>query len=174
MQDYGDDLLEATTAISRLTRMLRRGKLSERACAEAGITLDRLGLQILGLVRKAEQPPSVKELAEAMQVEGPHATRQVQRLVGRGLAEKTVDPEDRRVARITLTPEGIELIDRYHAVIKSWMREAVSGWPAEDRRQVCTLVTRWVDDIEAYFDKLDAQPAPRAGHADTPGQQPTG
>jgi DNA-binding MarR family transcriptional regulator len=172
VDDYGDDLLEATTSISRLTRMLRRAKLSERACIEAGITLDRIGLQILGLVRKADQPLSVKELAEAMQVEGPHATRQVQRLVGRGLVEKTIDPDDRRVARLTLTPEGIELIDRYHAVIKNWMREAVADWPAEDARQVCTLVTRWVDDIETYFDKLDAQPFP--GRPGPPGQHPTG
>jgi DNA-binding MarR family transcriptional regulator len=161
VQDYGDDLLEATASISRLTRMLRRTRVYERACLEAGITLDRIGLQILGLVRKAEQPPSLKELAEAMQVEGPHATRQVQRLVARGLVEKTVDPEDRRVARITLTPQGTDLIDRYHAVIKSWMREAVADWPAEDRKQVCTLVNRWVDDIEAYFDKVEAQPFPR-------------
>ena len=65
--------------------MLRRARLYERASAEAGIVLDRIGLQILGHVRKAEQPPSVKELAEAMQVEGPHATRQVQKLVARVL-----------------------------------------------------------------------------------------
>lgn len=162
MQDYGDELLDATTSISRLTRMLRRAKLSERACAEAGIVLDRIGLQILGHVRKADQPPSVKELAEAMQVEGPHATRQVQRLVARGLLEKNADPGDRRVARLALTAEGVELIDRYHAVIKGWMRDAVDGWPAEDKQQVCRLITRWVDDIETYFDKLDAQPFPRA------------
>lgn len=162
MQDYGDELLDATTSISRLTRMLRRSKLAERACAEAGIVLDRIGLQILGHVRKAEQPPSVKELAEAMQVEGPHATRQVQRLVARGLLEKNVDPDDRRVARLALTAEGVELIDRYHAVIKGWMRDAVADWPAEDKKQVCRLVTRWVDDIETYFDELDDQPFPRA------------
>jgi DNA-binding MarR family transcriptional regulator len=162
VEDYGDDLLEATTSISRLTRMLRRTRVYERACVEAGITMDRIGLQILGHVRKAEQPLNVKEIAEAMQVEGPHATRQVQRLVARGLAEKTVDPDDRRVARIALTPEGIDLIDRYHAVIKSWMREAVADWPAEDRQQVCTLIKRWVDDIEGYFDKLEAQPFPPA------------
>jgi DNA-binding MarR family transcriptional regulator len=163
VHDYGDELLDATSSISRLTRMLRRSKLSERACAEAGIVLDRIGLQILGHVRKAEQPPSVKELAEAMQVEGPHATRQVQRLVARGLLEKNVDPADRRVARLALTPEGVELIERYHAVIKGWMRDAVAAWPAEDKQQVCTLITRWVDDIETYFDKLDTQPFPRAG-----------
>ena len=166
MQDYGDDLLEATTSISRLTRMLRRTRVYERACIEAGIALDRIGLQILGLVRKAEQPPSVKELAEAMQVEGPHATRQVQRLVSRGLVEKTVDPDDRRVARLALTPEGIDLIDRYHAVIKSWMREAVADWPGEDRQQVCALINRWVDDIEAYFDRLEAKPIPGTGVPD--------
>jgi DNA-binding MarR family transcriptional regulator len=161
VKDYGDELLDAMTSISRLTRMLRRPKLSERACAEAGITLDRIGLQILGHVRKAEQPPSVKELAESMQVEGPHATRQVHRLVTRGLIEKTVDPDDRRVARLTLTAEGLELIDRYHAVIKGWMRDAVADWPAEDQRQVCTLVKHWVDDIETYFDELDSRPFPR-------------
>ncbi len=168
MPDYGDELLDATTSISRLTRMLRRARLYERASAEAGIVLDRIGLQILGHVRKAEQPPSVKELAEAMQVEGPHATRQVQKLVARGLLEKTVDPADRRVARLALTAEGTQLVDRYHAVVKGWMRDAVADWPAEDKQQVCTLVKRWVDDIETYFDKLDAQPFPPVRDASTP------
>jgi DNA-binding MarR family transcriptional regulator len=162
VEDYGDELLDATASISRLTRMLRRSRLYERASAEAGIVLDRIGVQILGHVSKAEQPLSVKELAETMQVEGPHATRQVQRLVARGLLEKTVDPADRRVARLALTPEGSELINRYHAVVKGWMRDAVADWPAEDKQQVCRLITRWVDDIETYFDKLDAQPFPKA------------
>jgi DNA-binding MarR family transcriptional regulator len=166
--DYGDELLDATTSISRLSRMLRRARLYERACAEAGIVLDRVGLQILGHVRKAEQPPSVKELAEAMQVEGPHATRQVQKLVARGLLEKTVDPSDRRVARLALTAEGTELVDRYHAVVRGWMRDAVADWPAEDKRQVCTLIKRWVDDIETYFDRLDTQPFPPVRGTSTP------
>jgi hypothetical protein len=33
---------------------------------------------------------------------------------------------------------------------------------------------RWVDDIEAHFDRLDAQPFPRAGRATAPAQQPAG
>jgi DNA-binding MarR family transcriptional regulator len=161
VHDDGDDLLEAAGSMSRLARMFKRTRVYERACLEAGITVDRVGVQVLSLVSKAEEPPSLKELAEAMQVEGPHATRQVQRLVARGLVEKTVDPGDRRVARITLTPAGAEVIDRYHAVLKDWMRAAVAHWPADDRRQVCTLVMRWADDIESYFDALDEQPLPR-------------
>ena len=161
MQDHGDDLLDTTSSISRLNRMLRHTRVYERACLEAGIPPDRIGLQVLGLVRKAEEPLSLKELAEAMQVEGPHATRQVQRLVARGLIEKTVDPQDRRVARITLTAEGLDMIDRYHAVVKRWMRDAVADWPAEERQQVCTLIRRWVDDIEEHFEKIMTQPLPR-------------
>lgn len=160
MPDTSDDLLEAVSSVSRLTRTLRRSGLYERASIQAGIALDRTGLQILGIIRKAEQPMNVKEIAEAMQVEGPHATRQIHKLVLRGLAKKTIDPDDRRVARIELTPEGTELVDRYHAVIKGWMREAVSDWSPEDRQLVCKLVSRWADDIEAYFDKLEHQPIP--------------
>jgi hypothetical protein len=52
------------------------------------------------------------------------------------------------------------MIDRYHAVIKGWMRDAVADWPTEDQRQVCRLVKRWVDDIETYFDELDSRPFP--------------
>jgi DNA-binding MarR family transcriptional regulator len=167
--DTSEDLLEAVSSVSRLTRTLRRSGLYERASVEAGIALDRTALQILGIIRKAEEPMNVKEIAEAMQVEGPHATRQVHKLVMRGLATKTIDPDDRRVARIELTPEGIELVDRYHAVIKRWMREAVAHWPHDERQLVCRLINRWVDDIEAYFDKLDAQPIPRSTAA---AQQP--
>lgn len=161
MADTSDDLLEAVSSVSRLTRTLRRSGLYERASIQAGIALDRTSLQILGIIRKAEEPLNVKEIAEAMQVEGPHATRQIHKLVLRGLAKKTIDPDDRRVARIELTPKGTELVDRYHAVIKGWIREAVSDWSPEDRQLVCKLINRWADDIEAYFDKLDGQPLPR-------------
>lgn len=159
MPDTSDDLLEAVSSISRLTRTLKRSGLYERASIEAGIALDRTGLQILGIIRKADEPMNVKEIAEAMQVEGPHATRQIHKLVMRGLATKTMDSADRRVARIELTPEGIELVDRYHAVIKSWMREAVAHWPEDERLLVCKLINRWVDDIEVYFDKLERESA---------------
>jgi DNA-binding MarR family transcriptional regulator len=159
--DTSDDLLEAVSSVSRLTRTLKRSGLYERASIEAGIALDRTGLQILGIIRKAEEPLNVKEIAEAMQVEGPHATRQIHKLVTRGLATKTMDPDDRRVARIELTPEGTELVDRYHAVIKGWMREAVAHWPADERQLVCRMINRWADDIESYFDKLERQPLPR-------------
>lgn len=156
----GVDYVGVLSSCSRLIRTMQRPALAELARKEAGIALERPAIQILGVLKKSEHALSVKEVAEALQVEGPHVTRHLQKLAQRGLVEKTVDPHDRRVARLELTAEGTDLIDRYHEVLRRWVREAMSDWPEAERKRLCQLLDQLVTDVTTYADQLIADDTP--------------
>lgn len=47
-----------------------------------------------------------RQLAEAMQIEGPTLTRHLDRMESRALIERSRDPSDRRMLRVTATRKG--------------------------------------------------------------------
>ena len=63
-----------------------------------------------------EPPPSQRELADAVGIEGPTLVRHLDRLADDGLIERRRDGGDRRITRIHLTPAGVALLDRLTAV----------------------------------------------------------
>jgi MarR family transcriptional regulator for hemolysin len=49
---------------------------------------------------------SQRQLAEGLGIEGPTLTHHLDRLAADGLALRVRDPQDRRISRVELTPEG--------------------------------------------------------------------
>jgi DNA-binding MarR family transcriptional regulator len=88
--------------VARLSRRLRQeaneGATPSQLAALA--TVDRHGAMTLG------------ELADHERVRPPTMTRIVAGLEEGGLLRRAIDPSDRRVARMTLTPEGERLLAR--------------------------------------------------------------
>ena len=88
--------------IARLSRRLRQeaneGATPSQLAALA--TVDRHGAMTLG------------ELAAHERVRPPTMTRIVAGLEESGLLQREVDPSDRRVARMTITPDGARLLAR--------------------------------------------------------------
>jgi len=63
-------------------------------------------------------PARIGELREGVLLSQPALSRMVDRLVGRGLVERTADPDDGRAVRVQLTEAGAELqrrVGRAHA-----------------------------------------------------------
>jgi DNA-binding MarR family transcriptional regulator len=58
------------------------------------------------LVLLADGPKTLRDIAEATGVDAPYATVIVDKLVSRGLAERTVHPDDLRRKLVTLTAAG--------------------------------------------------------------------
>jgi DNA-binding MarR family transcriptional regulator len=57
------------------------------------------------------------EIGERLITRDPDVTRLLERLVRRGLARRDVDPADRRVARIRITPPGRAVLRRLDPVV---------------------------------------------------------
>jgi DNA-binding MarR family transcriptional regulator len=158
-----DDMLtELVPHLTRLSTVLGRGELYERAVAATGLPLERPAMTILVILHGADEPLRIGQIAGQMQVAGPHATRHVQTLERRGLTERVVDPHDQRARLITLTAKGRRITGRYLTVIHGWFTDALAGWTASDRRDLTRLIGRLVDDLAARL-AADEDPATGRG-----------
>lgn len=69
--------------------------------------------QLLLAVRghPGEKPPSITEIADYLLVKHHSAVELATRVEQAGLVNRSVDPDDQRVVRVTLTPRGREIIE---------------------------------------------------------------
>ena len=94
--------------------------------------------QLKTLLLLAEHPEtlSVKDVAERLGISLPTASRAVDSLVRRRLAERAEDPVDRRMKRVRLSRKGERLMERLVAArIRSFER-LLDGFTATERRKL--------------------------------------
>ncbi|SDP94916.1 MarR family winged helix-turn-helix transcriptional regulator [Lentzea jiangxiensis] len=96
--------------------------------------------QALWAIDPAEQPPSMKVMAERLYCNAPNLTFMSNQLVDRGLVERAVDPADRRSRVLVLTAKGRRVRDEV-------LRAALENTPlgaltADELRQLTALLNR--------------------------------
>jgi DNA-binding MarR family transcriptional regulator len=147
----GSDLRSVLPRLMQLGNLMNRSGLGERAMKQAGADLDRPGLSIILALHMAGKAMRVGEIADRMQVAGPHVTRHLHVLERRRLVHGLADPDDRRARLVELTPDGAELADRYVTTLLGWFGEALSGWSSKDRQAFYDLLLRFTDDLAAFL-----------------------
>ncbi|WP_217168021.1 MarR family winged helix-turn-helix transcriptional regulator [Streptomyces sp. AC512_CC834] len=151
------DLLAVLPRLTQLSAAFTKGRLTERATDAAGLALDRPAMGVLLALRTADAPLRIGEIADRMQVVGPHVTRQVQALEKRGLVRRVADPHDRRASLIEPTEAGTEAANRYVTSLLGWFAEALADWPQQDRDDLTRLLTRLADDVTARLARFDTE-----------------
>jgi len=123
----GDEQLrlaaELRLAVTRLARVLRQR-------AEVGVTPSMLSA-LTSIERLG--PVTLGKLAAAEQVQPPSMTAIVARLEESGMVVRETDPEDRRVARVRVSPDGKRLLDRTRSRKTAYLARALRTLSAEDR-----------------------------------------
>ena len=147
----GSDLRSVLPRLMQLGTLLNRSGLGERAMKRVGADLDRPGLSIILALHMGGKAMRVGEIADRMQVAGPHVTRHLHVLERRRLVRGLADPDDRRARLVELTPDGAELADRYVTTLLGWFGEALSGWSPKDRQAFYDLLLRFTDDLAAFL-----------------------
>jgi DNA-binding MarR family transcriptional regulator len=89
----------------------------------------------LWVVNPAEPPPSMKVMAERLYCNAPNLTFVADQLVSRGLAERSIDPSDRRSRVLVLTGEGVRVREE---VMRATLER--SPFTNLDEEQLATLV----------------------------------
>jgi DNA-binding MarR family transcriptional regulator len=115
--------------VDRLVALYRRAGRSLRAQDPAnwaaGVTMPQL--RVLFYIGRIGPVP-VGQIAAGLGIAQPSATETIDKLVSKGLIERTADPSDRRVVLSALTEAGKEMIDRpwetRRAVLASALRDA--------------------------------------------------
>ncbi|MFX0538404.1 MarR family winged helix-turn-helix transcriptional regulator [Ornithinimicrobium sp. Y1847] len=93
------------------------------------------------LARLTTGPHTSGELATIEQVSAPTMSRAVGQLVDLGLIERSADEHDGRLVRLSLTPQGSDLVTSERARRDAWMTERLEGLSAEERDLLARATT---------------------------------
>lgn len=136
--------------------------------AEAGVDIDPVDLPplyMLGL----EGPARSSDLAAALRISRPTATKQLNRLAAAGFVERIPDPSDRRASIVRLTARGAEVHSRLVAQGVVMVTDALIGWSESETKTFAAQLARFVRALGAT-DSPGAAPDP--GVAPDPGAAP--
>jgi DNA-binding MarR family transcriptional regulator len=93
----------------------------------SGGTLAAQQIKLLLLIARPGHRYRVMDIAAFLGVTNAAASRAVDRLVQRGLVDRTISPDDRRAVDLALTPSGRDLLDRFGEVRNERMLEVLGG-----------------------------------------------
>jgi DNA-binding MarR family transcriptional regulator len=125
----------APEALAARLRLVN-ARLARRVRREALGTGDDLTASRLSALATIEDcgPITLGELAALEQVQPPSMTRIVGRLEEHGLAEREVDPRDRRVARVQITEAGRNVLARSRTRKTAFLARRVGRLSPHERR----------------------------------------
>ena len=147
------------TELSRHARLLKGLASHMSGWAPPGLDWATFGL-LMTLVQCG--PRRQGELAGLALLDPSTVSRHVGQLVKAGLVERRPDPEDGRAVQLVASARGEELAAEMHRRRQQILRQAMSGWDADDIRRLTELFGRLNDDLDAYRPHL-ARLTPRQG-----------
>lgn len=147
--DAGSDDAELAELAARLRLVVAR--LHRRARTEAITEGDDVSASRLAALATIEKhgPLTLGELAAEEQVQPPSMTRIVARLEEQELVAREVDPADRRVSRVVVTPAGAELLALTRTRRTAFLAQRVGRFSEPERRTLADalpLLERILDD----------------------------
>lgn len=148
---HGTDVVDAVLAASRALVAV-----SARSIADAGeVTLPQYRM----LVALADGPTNLSSLADALDVAPSTAARMVDRLVGAGLAERSVPPENRRETRLALTPAGRRTVDAVTARRRRDIAAVLERMPPAERDRLARAMGAFAAAADGLWPGATASPA---------------
>lgn len=130
---------EFASLVIASTRSPRQRERLQRAL---GLTVSETNLGALRLIER-HGPIAVSDVARRLEIDQSNASRQVRALEEQGLVTRAIDPDDRRVARLAITPAGTKVLTRVRAVALNDYAVALDDWSARDRSQLAELLDRF-------------------------------
>jgi DNA-binding MarR family transcriptional regulator len=116
-------------------------ELLERALSESSdeqLVLSQV--KLLLLVGRPGQRFKVTDVADFLGVTNAAASRAIDRLVQRGLIDRTVSKEDRRAVDLKLTPESEALLAKFEDVRNRELLKVLGDFPSDDLRAAVSLL----------------------------------
>jgi DNA-binding MarR family transcriptional regulator len=102
-------------------------------------------LRLLEALSAASGPLSISEIAEAIGVDQPRASRLVQLAVDRRLVRREADPDDARRTRIVLTDDGAKVVQGFRGDRREAVAQALAGFTEGERTDLARLLTKLAD-----------------------------
>lgn len=120
-----------------------RGAPSWAAGAPHGRLSGPARLRLLEALVAASEPLTVSELAEAIGVDQPRASRLVQQGVDHELVRREADPDDARRTRIVLTDAGVALVRGFRGERRGAVEAALTDFTDAERAELARLLSKF-------------------------------
>lgn len=101
---------------------------------------------LLGIVFERKEGISPSEIAEILGVKAPHVTSMMVRLKKKGLAQDSVNAEDRRHKSIVLTSEGKTFVPKVERVLRDSMRHLIKDASIKDMLAYVAVLSSIVEN----------------------------
>ena len=108
----------------------------------ARVPITGAGLTALRGIER-DGPIAVSALAAKVRVDLSTMSRQLRPLEAAGLVARASDPNDGRVARITVTEKGRAVLERVDEAVLEDFDAALADWSGADRAQLAALLHRF-------------------------------
>lgn len=102
-------------------------------------------LRLLEALAAASHPLSVGEIADAVGVDQPRASRLVQQAVDLELVRREADPDDARRTRVALTDAGTRLVRGFRGERREAVDAALAAFTDDERAELARLLTKLAD-----------------------------
>jgi DNA-binding MarR family transcriptional regulator len=113
----------------------------------AGAGLARGDFNVLAALRRAGEPHTLtpSELRDALMVTQGAVTKQVDRLIDKGLVKREVSPDDARGRTVSLTRAGVALVDELMAIHLDNQRRLLSVLTKDEIAELGRLLAALTD-----------------------------
>jgi DNA-binding MarR family transcriptional regulator len=143
-------------ALEEAAALMVRHLVDRDLSLTAASTLGRLG---------RDEPVRLTALAAAEGIAQPSMTQLVKRLERQGLARRVGDPEDGRVALVTITDAGRELLAERRRAYRARLADLVTTLPAEDEEALASAMQVALPVIRRLTRNATKRPRPSGGSA---------
>jgi len=99
---------------------------------------------------------TMSEISERMINRDPDVTRLADRTVKLGLARRRRDGDDRRVVKLFITAEGLEMLGRLDEAVEVFLKEALGGLGPKKLKQLRDLLGEARAGFRSFADSEDA------------------
>lgn len=98
-------------------------------------------IKTLYLVNRGD-PPTMKELADCLNITPPSTTIMVNKLVKAGYIERRADPQDRRTIRLALTDPGKQKLEEAVSEIRARVAELTKVLTGEEKKYFIKILSK--------------------------------
>ncbi|MFF0494143.1 MarR family winged helix-turn-helix transcriptional regulator [Nocardia sp. NPDC003482] len=138
---------EAVAAIERAMVAIRRSQSRRNLSRLHESSVDPTLFLVLDAVESHDDAATVTDIAQALSVDQPRASRLVARAVSEGLLRREADQSDARRVLLRLTPVARRALEQGHRVRREVFARSIAGWSSSERVQFARLLTRFVGDF---------------------------
>lgn len=127
-----------------IRRSQTRRSLGRLAPPDGRKPIDPTLFGVLDAIEARDRECAVSDVAAALGVDQPRASRLVLRATEEGWITRRTDPSDARRTLLALTDEGQEEVDRAHRFRQEVFARVMADWTDADRTEFARLITAFV------------------------------